>query len=233
VTNCLASRHPRLARQWDPVRNGKLTPRDIRPGSNRKVWWRCGRDAHHTWRSTISNRRAGNDCPYCSNQRVFPGRSLADLFPQVASLWHPTRNRGITPRDVCPGSGKRVWWRCPKGRDHEWPGVVRARARGRGCPFCANRLVSITNCLATRFPAIARTWHPSRNEPITPRDVVAGTGRRYWWKCAAGHEWRASVSNRTRLGVGCGLCARRRARVATTRKIRLRVHLPSDDARDG
>lgn len=32
-TTCLAARHPDLAAQWHPTRNGTLTPADVLPGS--------------------------------------------------------------------------------------------------------------------------------------------------------------------------------------------------------
>jgi hypothetical protein len=38
------------------------------------------------------------------------GESLADLFPDVASQWHPTLNGDLTPLDVSKGSDKHVWW---------------------------------------------------------------------------------------------------------------------------
>jgi hypothetical protein len=33
-----------------------------------------------------------------------PGESFADLFPEPAKDWHPTRNGGLTARHVRPGS---------------------------------------------------------------------------------------------------------------------------------
>jgi hypothetical protein len=37
----LADVNPELAKQWHPDKNGDLTPDDVLPGSNKKVWWRC------------------------------------------------------------------------------------------------------------------------------------------------------------------------------------------------
>ena len=35
------------------------------------------------------------------------------------------------------GSGKKFWWQCPQGLDHEWPATLSKRTSGgRGCPFC-------------------------------------------------------------------------------------------------
>ena len=38
-----------------------------------------------------------------------------------------------------PGSGKKVWWKCPEG--HEWEAVIANRTKRRsGCPFCAGNM---------------------------------------------------------------------------------------------
>jgi hypothetical protein len=38
----------------------------------------------------------------------------------LAKQWHPTKNNELTPFDVSKGSDKKVWWKCEKGKDHEW-----------------------------------------------------------------------------------------------------------------
>jgi hypothetical protein len=98
---------------------------------------------------------------------------------------------------------------------------------GNGCPFCANQRVSATNSLAARFPKLAREWHPTKNRSLTPHDVVAGTNRRVWWRCAFGHAWQAAVSSRSGNGTGCPECWRlpRRRSVATTGRKRSPVRL--------
>lgn len=48
--------------------------------------------------------------------------SLADLYPDVAAQWHPSRNAPLTPHEVRPGSHKRVWWKNSAGE--EWESTV-------------------------------------------------------------------------------------------------------------
>lgn len=59
---------------------------------------------------------------------------LADVHPELASDWHPARNRDITPDDVSPSWRKPVWWRCNCG--HAYQATVHARVRGASCPLC-------------------------------------------------------------------------------------------------
>ena len=41
-------------------------------------------------------------------------------YPRLLAEWHPTKNGDLFPDEVSYGSGKRIWWICPKGPDHVW-----------------------------------------------------------------------------------------------------------------
>lgn len=100
-----------------------------------------------------------------------------------------------------------MWWKCPKGDDHEWQASVNIRRKGHGCGVCANRVIVKSNCLATINPELAKEWHPSKNGDLTPFDVGSGSHKKVWWKCPKGddHEWQTTVKHRS-YGTGCPLC---------------------------
>ena len=140
--------------------------------------------------------------------------NLAKINPKLAKEWHPTKNGKLTPKDVAPASHVIVWWRCKKYKEDEWRAVIKDRhtnssrndRKGSGCPYCVNQKVNKRNCLATLNPKLAREWHPTKNKPLTPKDVVPGSSQKVWWKCKKGHEWEATCSNRTVNHTGCGIC---------------------------
>ncbi len=139
-------------------------------------------------------------------------------YPELVAQWHPERNGPLAPETVSAGSGRLLWWRCPAGPDHVWRAKPNNRTRGSGCPFCANRRVSVTNSLKACFPWIAAEWHPERNGRTTPADVVATSSRVGWWRCSAheGHEWKASVRDRTRGQTTCPFCTHKRVPVESS-----------------
>jgi hypothetical protein len=232
----LAMSAPPLADQWHPTKNGKLTPHDVTRSSGKAVWWKCPKGKDHVWRSPPYTRAASPGCPFCSNMRLSSTNSLAAKAKKLAAEWHPTKNGTLTPRDVIAGSQRRVWWKCPKAPDHEWPATIANRVVGTTCPFCLHRRLCASNSLAAEFPRVAAEWHPTKNGKLTPRDVVGGTPRRVWWRCQFGHVWRAQIANRTRVGSNCPECwrLRRRQAVATTGKRRRPVLLASyEGARHG
>ena len=199
--NCLESLNSDLAKQWHPTKNGSLTPKDVTASSGKKVWWIC--DKGHEWKTGINNRARGTGCPYCSGNKVCIDNCLEVLRPELASEWHLTKNGSLTPRDVTIGTHKKIWWKCEKG--HEWQAAVFSRSKGRSCPFCKGVKVCTDNCLATLKPELAKEWHPTKNNGLTSNDVTVGSGKKVWWKCEKGHEWKATIANRSK-GVGCPQC---------------------------
>ena len=207
LSNCLATLEPELTKQWHPTKNNNLTPFDVSPGSGKKVWWKCNKGDDHEWVSSISSKTLGRGCPICRNYVAVKSNCLAEVKPQLAQEWHPTKNGRITPSDVTPFYSKKVWWKCNKGEDHEWQASVDSRRTGNGCPVCSGHKIVLSNCLATLEPELTKQWHPTKNNNLTPFDVSPGSGKKVWWKCNEedDHEWRVSVHNRT-YGSGCPVC---------------------------
>jgi len=70
------------------------------------------------------------------------------LSSESITEWQPTKNQPLLPENLTSGSGKKVWWKCPKGADHEWEARIADRTIGRGCLLCAGKRVTKFNtCL--------------------------------------------------------------------------------------
>ena len=207
LSNCLSTKHPKIAAEWHPTKNGDLTPFHVVAKSNKKVWWKCPKGEDHEWIASIDGRVRGFGCSVCTNFKVVKSNSLATLQPEISNEWHPTKNGELTPSDVVPGSSKKVWWKCPKGEDHEWETKIVLRSKGNGCPICRGLIVVKSNCLATCNPDISSEWHPTKNDPLTPFDVVPGSNKKVWWKCLnnSDHIWKANIYNRVN-GTKCPYC---------------------------
>lgn len=195
--------YPEALQQFDSKKNKGIDPHKL--PWHAKVHWKCPIAKDHVWVSTF-NRRRGERCPFCRKKRLSKTNSLATR-PEVAKYLHPTKNGNKTAKDFRVSEPTVVWWKCKKGPDHEWQAKISTKTGGYlGCPFCISHKVSVTNCLATKFPAIAKEWHKTKNKKVTPRQVHAGTAIRYWWKCKKGHEWLQAVNIRTGRGSNCPDC---------------------------
>ena len=124
-----------LMAEWNWEKNNELNfdPKILTVGSEKKVWWKCGKG--HEWQAMISNKYKGHGCPYCAGKKVLKGyNDLQTVNPTLAKEWNYEKNNGLTPADVMPNSNKKVWWKCSQG--HEWQAMVINRNKGRGCPEC-------------------------------------------------------------------------------------------------
>ena len=63
--NNLLISNPALAQEWDYVRNGDCSPKNLTPGSSKKAWWICS-TCGHKWQASIYKRNLkGQGCPEC------------------------------------------------------------------------------------------------------------------------------------------------------------------------
>jgi hypothetical protein len=138
--------------------------------------------------------------------KVTKNHNLKIRFPEISEEWCSSKNGDLKPEDVTPGSNKKVWWKCPKGGDHEWEATISNRTIGQGCPFCSGKRVSKGNNLEIKFPEIAKQWHPTKNGNFKPKDTTPYSHRKAWWLCEKGHVWDTRVSHRTNSNSGCPFC---------------------------
>ena len=209
--NDFESQRPELLREWHPTKNLPITPADISKSSHKKVWWQC--NLGHEWRVAVDSRVTfDSGCPICGNKKLSPGANdLQTTHPELAQEWDWDKNAPTLPNTVFAMSPVKRWWLCGKG--HSWLASSSSRASGgHGCPFCSgHKAIRGETDLQTVAPSLAAEWHESLNGSLKPIDVSAGSSRSVYWQCARGHHWKAVISNRFRLGVGCPFCANLKA----------------------
>ena len=139
----LKDNYPEIALEWHPTKNGEMLPEQYASGSSEKVWWLC-KECGTEWETKISNRTRGHGCPSCKNEKfaasyrkkvLANADSFADMFPQMAAEWHPTKNSDLDPWLISEKSNHKFWWKCSEG--HEWRTSVKERVGHKtGCPYC-------------------------------------------------------------------------------------------------
>lgn len=204
---CIRTNNLEKLNNWHPEKNLPDTPETVSYGSStRKFWWRC--PVGHEWQTDVcSYKVAAHTCPICVKKNILsPTYNLKVCNPEVAAQWNYEKNSGLKPEDCVPQSHKIVWWKCEFG--HDWRAIIKSRThQGTKCPVCAGKIVLPGfNDLATIHPECIKEWHPTKNAPLTPDQVLHGSTRKVWWRCPEGHEWEAVVYSRSR-GNGCPVCA--------------------------
>jgi DNA-directed RNA polymerase subunit RPC12/RpoP len=91
--NDLQTVNPTVATEWNFEKNTNLSPRDVLPNSDKKVWWKCQNG--HEWQATIGSRNGGRGCPFCSNKITITGQNdLKTINPILAAEWCYDKNNG-------------------------------------------------------------------------------------------------------------------------------------------
>ena len=132
-----------------------------------------------------------------------PDYNLYVLKPNLVKEWHPTKNAGLKPQELTPGSGKKVWWICETG--HEWEAVVYSRSRGSGCPHCNNSTSADHSGVPVSSSEFKREWHPTANGNLNPAYWTPVDSNKVWWICRKGHEWQTTFRARIK-GKDCPIC---------------------------
>lgn len=146
--NSLLKLYPELCKEWDYEKNDE-SPDKIFPFSHKRVFWICSDDpcGCHKWEAIVKNRtKLNNGCPFCCNQKTCKHSSLLALNPKLCEEWDMEKNN-LSPGEVSPSSGKKIWWTCPKNQ-HNWKASVSNRTNGNGCPkyrLCPSCMLWRTN----------------------------------------------------------------------------------------
>lgn len=139
-----------------------------------------------------------------------------ETHPALYAEWHAEKNIGIIFESYAPQSHKKVWWQCNKNSGHTWLASFGHRARGHGCVYCTHQVCTIEESLKTVCPAVAKEWHPTKNETLQASDVFPRSTKKVWWKCLVDdrHEWRAQIAFRVtkerNIRSGCPYCSGRK-----------------------
>lgn len=103
IDNCLATVNPGLSKEWHPTKNGIITPSDVTPGSNKKIWWKCKNG--HEWISPVYSRAKTNcGCPICDSEKrtSFPEQSLLYYLRKSTNALSRYKIGGYEADIFCP-----------------------------------------------------------------------------------------------------------------------------------
>ena len=107
--------YPEIAKEWHPIKNGSLSPENVRYASGKKIWWLCSKCSNE-WVMTVNQRALrGQGCPECGkikrvtsfNKSIVKERgSLVQHHPELLADWDYEKN-SINPNDVSNASNKK------------------------------------------------------------------------------------------------------------------------------
>lgn len=200
--NCLTTTHKEIANQWHDTLN-TLTPEEVVPGSNKKVWWKCPVAKDHVWKCSVVDRvRRSTQCPFCRGKRGSSTSNLADSYPNLMKEWDFESNV-ISPFEITYGSSKKIWWKCVVNPNHKWQATVNNRtSKNHSCPYCSGKKADLSTSIFAKYPEICKEWDDEADYNL----IMPNSHNKIKWKCKFGHRWKATPNNRTSSLSGCPQC---------------------------
>lgn len=160
--------NPNLAKEWHPTRNGDLNPRNVTPGSGKKVWWICAQG--HEWEATIYSRNRGSGCSSCNKPTLADNNDHLISNTNLVKEWHLTKNRGLNLRNLPPGFNQKVWWICEEG--HEWKDTIKVRIKGEVCPDCNKDLKGKIASKIKKSIGRGKEFYPIKTQSAQLKDIL-------------------------------------------------------------
>lgn len=222
----IVATNPDIAAEWYQPYNGDIMPEEVSRGSHLRFWWRCS--IHGIiWEAPIYDRTNGKGCAQCRSDkisamrsRVEPGKSLADLYPEVAAEWDYELNEK-TPDQVAAHARETAHWICVRG--HRWISEIYNRTcNGAGCRECYlenAKKPKKGHSIAEMRPDLVPEWS-EENGDLTPWDVSYGTNTiKVAWYCKK-HNYTWWTTPQQRCGkpnTGCKFCSTENAKTLRLR----------------
>lgn len=219
------ARFQKILRYWCSEIDKEYDLKTIKLNSKKVLTWKCKNNPEHKpYRKTVfefyrmlKNGSESLGCPECLGKVISSSNSLEALKPDVASEWHPTKNKKKASEVGLSFKDKEIWWKCSNPEcEGEWATrSVHQRTRevkeykrknGKtklvkptGCPYCKNQKVTKTNSVAAKAKHLMLEWDYDNNGSLSPETVIAGSGRLINWICPkCEKKWPCKANERTR-----------------------------------
>ena len=201
--NCLATKAPWIAAQWDYKANAALgTPDSIVAHSNQPAGWRCQVCSHRWTVSPHSRVKGQSGCPQCAPRGPLTKHpTFAESQHPLLKEWDHDRNGacGHFPEKIRLRSHKLVFWlcnKCPAVQQHSWLARPNNRTSSKqtGCPICDGQVACKCNSLQALFPDIAAEWDYTKN---TDQHSDYSAGFIAWWCNPQRGSWQQKINSRT------------------------------------
>lgn len=180
-----------------------------------RIWWICNFCKTRYFSSPQSKTRS-KGCLGCykrnnpaNNQKNRSRKtnfkmSIAYLYPELAKLWHPTKNGDLKPDNAKPSNEH--WYICNKNHAFFIKAAIKKKVKNiEMCSRCLGTIPSAEKNFAIQYPEIAKEWDYEKNKSL-PNEYTRGSNYKAWWICKKNHSYKMSINSRTIKFQSCNKC---------------------------
>ncbi|CEP95548.1 DNA-directed RNA polymerase subunit P [[Clostridium] sordellii] len=169
---------------WDYDKN-TISPYELSPHSNKKVWIKClEKDYHDSYEIGCNKFTSGTRCPYCVNLKIHHRDSFGGIYKDVLQdIWDYEKNK-VDPHNISPSTTKKVWIKCTEKDYHgSYQVTCGSFTSGTRCPYCANQKIHPKDSFGEYHKKILeKVWDYKKNKE-NPYSLAPNTHKKVWIKC--------------------------------------------------
>lgn len=188
---CIDNNRYDILKRWDYKLND-CSPKGISYGSNKNYYFKCPRGIHESELKNIGHFTNGQEgSMYCNQCNSFEQWCIDNNKQDILELWDYKLNK-ILPSEVSYGSGKDIYFKCPKGA-HKSEIKKLKFITNPSFKFQCNQCNSFEqwcydNLSKKETDGILNRWDYEKNK-CKPNEISYGSSKKYWFKCSKGiHE---------------------------------------------
>jgi len=151
------------------------------------------------------------DCKICYNSSFESYKGTTKNGLLITQCYNKIKNK-CSPRDIIKGSGKKYWFNCFDCKhelhliisdvtsNNSWCGYcstpVKHLCNKNECNFCYNNSFSSYDGKTSKEKLKVECWDYDKNGTIKPRDIIKGSGKKYWFNCDnCPHSFKTNINN--------------------------------------
>ena len=191
----------------------ELIPRQVFKRSGRKYWFDC--ECGHEFESSLNGISGNNNvwCAFCANKNLCGNHDCQSCFGKsfashIKSKYWSDKNE-LTPRQAIKGSQNKYWFDCECG--HTFNSALNDITQNKWCPYCSNQKLcenqDCQQCFEKSFALHDKSKYWSDENELTPRQVIKGSHKKYWFNCECGHTFNSALFTITRNNGWCSYCS--------------------------
>jgi very-short-patch-repair endonuclease len=197
---------------WNIEKNNTV-PRKIFKNTHVKYYFNCT-ICNHIFDIALYNILSGGWCSYCFGHHKLCDNNLciycyekSFASHEKSSFW--SAKNSLTPRQVHLQSNKKFIFNCSCG--HEIEKILGNIITGYWCPYCCLPLNKLCNnsecvmCFNNSFASIEKAKYWSDINNINPREILKGSGKKYWFVCEKQHKFNKQINSISKGG-WCPYC---------------------------
>lgn len=203
---CIENNRMDLNDRFDEDKNG-CTTKDVGYKSNLKYWFKCPQGLHESEAVVMSSVTRDQNKRLLCNKCNSVAQFVIDKFGEDYLWSHWRDDNELSPWDIPHGSKAIVVkLQCIEKSYHKYEQVAGKFSIGRGCPYCASKIIHPNDSLAAMYPEVINRWSDKNTK--SPWEYSPHTDKKVWFKCPEGiHEdYLQRVHNAVTYGFTCRKC---------------------------